>query len=77
MVIGGLILFGSFFGSVMWGGFSQSGMNPLTWIVLTIAGLAFAHAQTMSMAMLVSLVQDGVTSGAPGSSDQQRPESTP
>ena len=77
MLIGGLIMFASFFGAVMWGGFTPSGMNPITWLVLGIAGLAFVHAQTMSMAMLVSLVQDGVTSGASGPSDQQGPESAP
>jgi hypothetical protein len=45
------------------GGFTSSGMTPLAWLATTLLGLAFVHAQTMGMAMLVSLVQENVTNG--------------
>ncbi len=53
------------------GGFGASGMTPLAWIVVAVCGLAFVHAQTMSMAILVTLVYDGVvTSEVAESSDE-------
>lgn len=56
------------------GGFTPNGMTPLTWIGIAVAGLVFVHGQTMAMAILVTLVTDGVvTSESSGPSDQKGP----
>jgi hypothetical protein len=60
-LVGAMVLFGGLAIVLNQGGFTQSGMTPLAWVIVTALGLAFVHAQTMGMAMLVSLIQEGVT----------------
>lgn len=68
-MIGALvILLGGFTGISLAGWMTPKGFTPLGWLAATLFGLAFVHAQTMSMAMLVSLAVPDVTSPAPGAS---------
>jgi len=76
MILGATLLFAAFFGCIYAGGFTAQGLAIWAWFVLAGCGLAFVHAQTMSMALLVSLVQDSVTSMPPASSDQQTPNTS-
>lgn len=75
MIVGAGVLFGTLIGAHALGGFSESGMTILTFLAIAVSGLAFVHAQTMAMAMLVTLMIDGVvTSQRPASSDPQGPD---
>ena len=75
MLVGAGILFGVLVTAHALGGFTTNGMTPLTFLAIAIAGLGFVHAQTMAMAMLVTLMFDGVvTSGKPATSDQKGPD---
>ena len=72
MLLGATILFATLAVSYATGGFTSRGMTLPTWLLVTVAGLAFVHAQMMAMAMLVALMLDGVVTSPPGpSSDQQ------
>jgi len=71
MLLGAIVLFGILIGSQYLGGFTRDGMTPLTWLAIGAGGLLFVHAQTMAMAMLVSLVYESVTSTPGASSDQE------
>jgi len=62
MLLGILVLFGAFVGIQAIGGFTRTGMTPLAWVLMTLAGLLFVHCQTMGMAMLVSVALEGATS---------------
>ncbi len=42
-------------------GFVGGRMSPTTWGVITAAGFAFVHLQSLAFAMVVSIVQDDVT----------------
>lgn len=78
MLGGATILFLTMMGSHAVGGFTANGMTPLTFLAIALAGLAFVHAQTMAMAMLVTLMFDGVvTSRKTGPSDPQEPDVAP
>src|SRR5437868_786755 len=59
-VVGAMVLIGGLSIVLQRGGFTPSGMTPLAWLTITLLGLAFVHAQTMGMAMLVSLIQENV-----------------
>lgn len=75
MLVGAGILFGVLITAHSFGGFTTNGMTPLTFLAIAIAGLGFVHAQTMAMAMLVTLMFDGVvTSGKSATSDQKGPD---
>jgi len=71
MLLGATVLFGAMILAQVIGGFTRNGMTPLTWLMIAAGGLAFVHAQTMAMAMLVSLVDESVTSTMSVSSDQE------
>jgi hypothetical protein len=72
MLLGAGVLFGALIGNHALGGFTPTGMTPLSWICIALAGLLFVHAQTMAMAMLVTLMYDGVvTSRQSAPSDQK------
>lgn len=73
MLSGALVFFLTLLGSYVLHGITPNGMTPLTWIAVALGGLAFVHAQTMAMAMMVSLVHETVTSSPVISSDQQSP----
>src|SRR5690606_2662788 len=78
MLGGASVLFGALIASHALGGFTANGMTPLTFFAIAVAGLAFVHAQTMAMAMLVTLMLDGVvTSRNHGPSDPQEPDVAP
>lgn len=77
MIFGAAALFGVLIGSHSLNGFTPQGMTVLTWVSVALSGLLFVHAQTMALAMLVSLVYDGVTSSAAVTSDQSRPDVAP
>jgi hypothetical protein len=68
MILGAAILFGVLVFSYATGGFTVKGMTIPTWIMVAVGGLAFVHAQTMAMAMLVALMLDGVVTSHPGPS---------
>lgn len=75
MLVGAAILFAALLIAHSLGGFTENGMTPLTWVAIAIAGFAFVHGQTMAMAILVTLVTDGVvTSERRGPSDQKGPD---
>lgn len=74
LVVGAAVLFGTLIGAQLLGGFTRDGMSPLTWLAIGAGGLLFVHAQTMAMAMLVSLVHESVTSTTSPSSDQEIPQ---
>lgn len=75
MIVGASVLFGTLIGAHSLGGFTANGMSGLTFFAIAISGLAFVHAQTMAMAMLVTLMIDGVvTSHTTASSDPQGPD---
>jgi hypothetical protein len=75
MLLGAAILMASLMLANSLGGFTDNGMTPLTWVGIAIAGLAFVHGQTMAMAILVTMVTDGVvTSEGRGPSDQKGPD---
>jgi hypothetical protein len=70
MLLGAGILFGVLVTAHSLGGFTDRGMTIPTFIAIAVAGLGFVHAQTMAMAMLVTLMLDGVvTSGRSSTSD--------
>lgn len=72
MILGAAILFAALMASHALGGFTPNGMTLPTWGIISITGLAFVHAQTMAMAMLVAMMIDGVVTSQPRpSSDQQ------
>jgi hypothetical protein len=75
MLGGGALLFGCLILCYVTGGLTPNGFKVWAWLLFAICGLAFVHAQTMAMAMLVSLMYDGVTSQGDSSSDQQKSES--
>lgn len=60
-LVGAMVLIGGLAIVLQQGGFTSQGMTSLAWIAVTALGLAFVHAQTMGMAMLVSLIQENVT----------------
>jgi hypothetical protein len=60
-LVGAMVLIGGLTIIMQRGGFTSAGMTLAAWIVVTLLGLAFVHAQTMGMAMLVSLIQENVT----------------
>lgn len=66
----GLMLGGAgvlFFALVLghaFGGFSGAGMSTLTWISVAVCGLAFVYAQTLSMAILVTLAYEGAVTSS-------------
>ncbi|HVT11574.1 MAG TPA: hypothetical protein VHE55_04855 [Fimbriimonadaceae bacterium] len=60
-VVGAMVLIGGLAIIQQNGGFTDTGMAYWAWAVVSVLGLAFVHAQTMGMAMLVSLVQENVT----------------
>ena len=75
MLVGAGILFGVLVTAHALGGFTADGMTPLPFLAIAIAGLGFVHAQTMAMAMLVTLMFDGiVTSSSSATSDQKGPD---
>ena len=59
--VGAMVLLGGLFLVLRGGGFTASGMTAWAWLVVTVLGFAFVHAQTLGMAMLVSLVHENVT----------------
>lgn len=61
---------------VMAGGMPKGGMTPGGWIAITLLGLGFVHGQTQGTALLVSLVQEPVTSRAAEPSGTQEQESS-
>lgn len=78
MLGGATVLFATLIGTHSMGGFTANGMTPATFLAIALAGLVFVHAQTMAMAMLVTLMFDGVvTSRKPSSSDPQEPDVAP
>jgi len=42
-------------------GFSNNGMTPIVWVVVTVFGVIFVHGQTMATALLVATAQESVT----------------
>jgi hypothetical protein len=60
-LVGAMVLIGGLAIVMQQGGFTSSGMTPVAWLTVSLLGLAFVHAQTMGMAMLVSLVHENVT----------------
>jgi hypothetical protein len=60
-LIGMMVLFGGLGIAFRQGGFTQGGMTLVAWPAVTLLGLAFVHAQTMGMALLVSMIQPNVT----------------
>ncbi len=74
MVCGAAILFATGIVAQLTGGFTSNGMTWYGWLLIALGGLAFVHAQTMAMALLVSIVQEGVTSTISASSDQESPD---
>ncbi len=60
-VVGAMVLIGGLAIVLRNGGFTGAGMTYWAWAAISILGLAFVHAQTMGMAMLVSLIQENVT----------------
>lgn len=50
-------LFGGLIGITAMGGFAGGGMTALGWLLVTLLGLGFVHAQTMAVAMLATLAQ--------------------
>jgi hypothetical protein len=72
MIGGSALLFGTLVALHATGGFTSHGMTPLSWLLITGAGLVFVYSQTLAMAVLVTLVMDGVvTSSEALSSDHQ------
>ncbi len=72
MLLGAALLMAALLIAHSQGGFTPNGMTPLTWLAIAAAGLAFVHGQTMAMAILVTLVADGVvTSKGRNPSDQE------
>jgi len=72
MIGGSALLFGTLVGLHAMGGFTIKGMTLVSWILITVAGLVFVYSQTLAMAVMVTLVSDGVvTSSEALSSDQQ------
>jgi hypothetical protein len=65
MLLGAGVLFGTLIGTHSTGGFTSGGMTPLAWIAIALSGLLFVHAQTMAMAMLITLIYDGVVTSKP------------
>ncbi len=75
MILGASALFGTLLGTYALGGFGLNGMTILAWIAISIGGLFFVHSQTMSMAILVTLMAEpGVTSMGSKPSDPQGPD---
>jgi hypothetical protein len=76
-LVGAMVLIGGLAIVMQQGGFTSSGMTPLAWLNVTFLGLAFVHAQTMGMAMLVSLVHQNVTNAAAAASINKAPGEHP
>lgn len=75
MVGGASILFLAFVACILGSGLGKNGFVWWAWILMGLGGLAFVHAQTISMAMLMSLATDSVTSRAAPTSDLQNSDS--
>jgi len=60
-LVGAMVLIGGLGVVLQRGGFTRTGLTPAAWAIVTLLGLAFVHAQTLGMAMLVSLIQENVT----------------
>ena len=75
MLGGAGVLFIAFITCIIGSGLGANGFTWWAWILMGLGGLAFVHAQTISMAMLISLADDGVTSRGAPSSDLQNPDS--
>jgi hypothetical protein len=67
---GGALLFGLLAIHAL-GGFQPDAMTPAGWLGATLVGLAFVHAQTHAMALVVSTVFEGVTASSPSTSASQ------
>jgi hypothetical protein len=75
MLFGAATLFGVLMLVQIMGGLTQSGLTFLSWVLVAAGGLAFVHAQTMAMAMLITLVYDSVvTSEKAEASDHKGPD---
>ena len=72
-VVGAMVLLGGLGLVLQRGGFTSGGLTPVAWLVVAILGLLFVHAQTMATALLVSLVQQGVTNGSDTASINRTP----
>lgn len=72
-LVGAMVLIGGLGIVLERGGFTNSGLTPIAWIVVVLLGLAFVHAQTMATAMLVSLIQLNVTNGPNAASINRTP----
>ncbi|MFI5385416.1 MAG: hypothetical protein ACHQ50_04765 [Fimbriimonadales bacterium] len=73
-LVGAMVLIGGLGIVLQKGGFTSAGLSAVAWPAVTVLGLAFVHAQTMAMSMLVSLVQDNVTNGHGPTSINTTPE---
>ena len=66
------VMFGSLFSLAARNGITPLGIAGWGWIVLSLAGLVFVHAQTLAMALLVVSAQEAVTQGrAPASENSE------
>ncbi len=72
-LVGMMVLFGGLGLVLRQGGFTANGMTPAGWIVVTLLGLAFVHAQTMGTALLVSMIQRDVTNEVESASINRAP----
>jgi hypothetical protein len=75
MLGGSGLLFLAFLACVLGSGLGSQGFSWWAWILMGLGGLAFVHAQTISMAMLTTLADDSVTSRRSPASDLQNPDS--
>jgi hypothetical protein len=73
-LVGAMVLIGGLAIILQNGGFTPGGLTPLAWLGATTLGLAFVHAQTMGMAMLVSLIHVAVTNASESTSFNRAPE---
>lgn len=58
-------------------GISPQGIAPWAWILLSLAGVAFVHAQTLAMALLLASAQPTVTSERAAASERTELKGTP
>ncbi len=75
-LVGAMVLIGGLAIVMQSGGFTAAGLTLGAWLAIATLGLAFVHAQTMGMAMLVSLVQENVTNGRQSTSINRAPGDT-
>jgi hypothetical protein len=74
ILIAAMVMIGGLGIVLQQGGFTPAGLTPVAWIVTTFLGIGFVHAQVLGTAMLITLIQPGVTNLGVGPSTHTEPE---